>query len=480
MRAAPIVHLVGWSLLGLALLMLIPTIYGLWHAEADTEAFLLAMALVAILGLVCCITTRDATINIHPRQAFILTCAVWLAVSSCGAIPLMLIGHITYTDAFFESMSGITTTGSTVLSDLDSMPGAILLWRSLLQWVGGLGFVLTAVAILPFLGVGGMRLFQTESSEWSEKSIPRTRTMALSIAGIYAGLTFFCAIAYWLAGMLLFDAINHAMTTLATGGYSTYDASMGHFESPLIHWIAVCFMILAALPFVRYIQLLRGDQSNLWQDEQVKGFLWLIVVIILALTLWLWLSQQISLFSALTAVAFNVVSVVTTTGYASEDYGAWGGFAVMAFFYLMFVGGCSGSTSGSLKIFRLQIGWRVIARQLKVHIHPRGVFNLEYNQRPIDQDVIRSLVGFSFAFFMTIALLALLLALMGLDFITSLSAAATAVTNVGPGLGDIVGPAGNFSSLPVVAKWALSLGMLLGRLEIITVLVLFSAHYWRS
>jgi trk system potassium uptake protein len=480
MRITPILYLLGWSLLGLGLLMSAPAALGLWHQEVDSEHFVLSTAITAGLGIVLLLGTRGADIQIYPRQTFLLTSLVWVSAGTFGALPLMLIGHITFTDAFFEAMSGITTTGSTVLVGLDAMPRSILLWRSLLQWVGGLGFILMGVAILPFLGVGGMRLFRSESSDWSEKSMPRIRSVALSIFGVYVGLTVAAGCAYALAGMTLFDAVNHAMTTVATGGYSTSDASFGHFVAPAIHWVAAVFMLLGALPFVVYVQMLRGDPGAVLRDQQITGFLRFVTVVVLALSLWLAWEHDVAPLEALRLVAFNVISVITTTGYASVDYTLWGPFAVVVFFYLMFVGGCSGSTSGAIKFFRSQIALRVLSRQMLTLVHPSGVFHLEYNGRVLSQDIVRSVVAFSFAFFSTIAVLALWLSFCGLDFLTSLSASVTAVTNVGPGLGDIVGPAGNFSTLPAAAKWALSFGMLLGRLEIMTLLVLFTRHFWRS
>jgi trk system potassium uptake protein TrkH len=293
-------------------------------------------------------------------------------------------------------------------------------------------------------------------------------------------LTVICALAYWLAGMDVFEALAHAMTTLATGGYSTSDASMGHFSQPAVHWVGTMFMIVGGAPFVLYVRLYGGDPGALWQNPQVRAFIGFLMATILILSLWLWWQGQTPWIDALRLVAFNVVSIVTTTGYATTDYTLWGGFAIAAFFFLTFVGGCSGSTSGGIKIFRFQIAALLLRNQLYKLIHPFSIQPAQYNNRPVTGEILQSLIAFSFFFTVTVALLAAALGLTGLDFITSFSGAATAVANVGPGLGDIIGPAGNFATLPDLAKWLLCLGMLLGRLEIMTVLVLLIPAFWRS
>jgi trk system potassium uptake protein TrkH len=335
-----------------------------------------------------------------------------------------------------------------------------------------------AVAILPLLRVGGMRLFQTESSDWGEKVMPRSHMAAKFIALVYVGLTLICGLLYWLSGMSVFDAINHAMTTVATGGYSTSDNSMANF-SPSAHWVAVAFMLLGSLPFALYVSTLRGNRFALLKDHQVRGFVGFLLITCVALSLWLWFNSEYAYADALRLVSLNIVSVVTTTGYAAGDYSLWGGFAFMLFFYLTFIGGCSGSTSGGLKIFRFQVAYILLSSSLKQLIHPRAVIKQQYNKHNLDEDIVRSILTFSFFFTITIGALALALALLGLDPITALTGAATAVCNVGPGLGPIIGPAGNFSSLPDAAKWLLTVGMLLGRLEILTVLVLVTRTFWK-
>jgi trk system potassium uptake protein TrkH len=477
---APIVRVVGLMLCGLAGVMLIPAGVDFALANPDWIAFAIAAAVTLVVGGSLVLATRHGgAFELSLRQAFVMTVACWLAVTAFAALPFLGLG-LDYTDAFFEAISGITTTGSTVLIGLDASPPGILLWRSLLQWVGGLGIIVMAIVILPFLRVGGMQLFQTESSERSEKVVPSAFDLSAWIAAIYLVLTACCALLYGLGEMSAFDAVNHAMATLSTGGYSTHDASFAHFTDPLTHWTATIFMLAGALPFVVYIRFAKSERGAFWRDPQVRSLVRFLFLVICALAAWLWWTRDIALLDALRLAAFNVTSVVTTTGFANDDYNAWGTLAVGAFFVLTFVGGCSGSTSGAVKIYRYQVLWTVVRSQLLRLVSPRRVVILRYGGRPMPPDVPSSVLAFLAVFFATVAVFTLALAAMGLDLVTALSASATAITNVGPGLGPIVGPAGNFASLPDPAKWILSAAMLLGRLEIFSVLVLLDPQFWRS
>ncbi|QZI73708.1 TrkH family potassium uptake protein [Pseudomonas protegens] len=472
--------ILGIFLITLAISMAIPMITLLIHDRSEElSAFLWSSMITFATGLLLVVQRSTESTQLRPRDMYLLTTGSWLVVCIFAALPMVFIHHISYTDAFFETMSGITTTGSTVLTGLDSASPGLLIWRSMLHWLGGIGFIGMAVAVLPLLRVGGMRLFQTESSDWSEKVAPRSHVAAKSILLVYLGLTGLATLALWIAGMTPFDAVNHAMSLISTGGFSTSDASLGHWTQPAIHWIALVIMILGSLPFTLYVATLRGNRRALFKDHQVRGFLGFLIVISLAVGTWLCWHSDYRWWDALRIVAINVTSVVTTTGVAVGDYTTWGSFAVLLFFYLTFVGGCSGSTAGGLKIFRFQVAASLLISSLKQLIHPRAVIQKKYNGHPIDEDIVRSLLTFSFFFTITIALLALGLGLIGLDWTTALSGAATAVCNVGPGLGSIIGPAGNFSSLPDAAKWLLTIGMLLGRLEILTVLVLITPVFWR-
>jgi trk system potassium uptake protein TrkH len=467
-------------LITLAVSMLIPMLTLLLHSRTDDlDAFLWSSLVTAAVGIAMVIPGRPKEAQLRPRDMYLLTTGSWLVVCIFAALPMVLIQHISYTDAFFETMSGVTTTGSTILVGLDKASPGLLIWRSMLQWLGGIGFIGMAVAILPLLRVGGMRLFQTESSDWGEKVMPRSHMAAKYILFIYLSLTLIGFLGFWLAGMTPFDAINHAMTSISTGGYSTSDSSLANWSQPAVHWVAVVLMICGGLPFTLYVATLRGNRKALFSDHQVRGFLGFLLATWLVFGTWLWLHSDNNWLDAFRIVAVNVTSVVTTTGFALGDYTTWGSFAVLLFFYLTFVGGCSGSTSGGLKIFRFQVAYVLLRASLQQLVHPRAVIKQQYNNHNLDEEIVRSLITFSFFFTITIGIIALGLTLLGLDWVTALTGAATAVCNVGPGLGPIIGPAGNFSSLPDAAKWLLTIGMLLGRLEILTVLVLFTRAFWR-
>lgn len=465
---------------GLAGVMLIPAAVDAAYANPDWTAFVEAAAVTGFIGGAIVLATRDSKpFELNLRQAFLLTVASWLGVTAFAALPFLGLG-LDYTDAFFEAISGITTTGSTVITGLDYLPPGILLWRSLLQWIGGLGIIVMAIVILPFLRVGGMQLFYTESSERSEKVVPSAFHLSAWIVTIYAALTLLCAVIYSRSEMSMFDAINHAMATLSTGGYSTHDASFAHFKEPATHWTATVFMLAGALPFVAYIRFIKGEGGAFWHDPQIRGLIRFLLLSCVAMALWLWSTRDLAFLDALRLSAFNITSVVTTTGFASDDYSAWGAFAVAAFLMFTFVGGCTGSTSGAVKIYRYQVLWIVVRSQLLRLVSPRRVVTLRYGSRTIPADVPLSVLAFVAVFMATVALFTIGLAAMGLDLDTALSASATAITNVGPGLGPVVGPAGNFSTLPDAAKWILSAAMLLGRLEIFSVLILFDPQFWRG
>ncbi|MEO4047272.1 TrkH family potassium uptake protein [Pseudomonas sp. CAU 1711] len=472
--------IIGLFLITLAVSMVIPMLTLLaFERTDDLDAFLWSSLITFVAGLALVLPGRPKNAQLRPRDMYLLTTASWVAVCVFAALPMVIIAHISYTDAFFETMSGITTTGSTVLVGLDKMSPGILIWRSLLHWLGGIGFIGMAVAILPLLRVGGMRLFQTESSDWGEKVMPRSHMAAKYILLIYLALTGLGLLAFWGAGMSPFDALNHSMASISTGGFSTSDLSLANWSQPAVHWVAVLLMILGGLPFMLYVATLRGNRRALFKDHQVRGFLGFLLLTWLVFGTWLWLHSEHSWWDALRIVAVNVTSVVTTTGFALGDYTTWGGFAVLLFFYLTFVGGCSGSTAGGLKIFRFQVAYVLLKANLTQLVHPRAVIKQQYNNHNLDEDIVRSLITFSFFFTITIGVLALALTLVGLDWVTALTGAATAVCNVGPGLGPIIGPAGNFASLPDAAKWLLTAGMLLGRLEILTVLVLATRTFWK-
>jgi trk system potassium uptake protein TrkH len=385
-----------------------------------------------------------------------------------------------WTDAIFESMSGLTTTGATVITGLDTQPRGLLMWRAILQWIGGIGIIVTAMAVWPLLGVGGMQLFRLESSDNSEKILPRAAQIAAAIAALYLGLTVLCALCYSAVGLSAFDSIAHAMTTIATGGYSTRDASIGAFLDQGGDLVALVFMIVAALPFVAWLVALRGRPSALWNDPQVRGFLTLVVVSTIVLTVLLMATGVHGNESSWRFAAVNTVSVITGTGYATADFNAWGPIAQASLFALMFAGGCAGSTTCSVKIFRYQIAILAIRRHLVSLVHPNAITPMRYGNQVVSQQTVYSVLGFLFAFILIFIVSAIILNAMGLDTVTALSGAATSLANVGPGLGPMIGPAGTFQPLPDPAKWVMTANMLIGRLEVITVLVFLTPRFWKG
>lgn len=480
MELRPVLYILGILLSVLALSMAIPMIADLYVGHEDWKIFFLCMVFTAFFGGALTLSNSGHSLRITHRQGFLMITLTWVALCFFSATPLWMSGlGISFTDAFFEATSGITTTGATVLTDLDNMPRGILLWRALLQWLGGIGIVLMAMSILPFLKVGGMQLFQTELSE-NEKAIPRTAKFASSIGSIYLALTIVNIVCYRLAGMEFFDATAHALSTISTGGFSTRDSSFTQFEGAAIEIIAITFMILGGLPFILYMKALGGDWKALFRDSQVRWFLSIVLIVTIIMTAYLLLSSHAGFGTSLLHALFNIVSVITGTGYTNEDYGRWGGLPVSIFFFLMVVGACAGSTTCGIKIFRFQVLYAVTDVQIKKLIFPNGVFIPHYNGRPIPESVPISVMSFFFLFALIFALVAVILSMMGLDFMTSMSASATALSNVGPGLGEVIGPAGTFKPLSDGAKWILSVTMILGRLELFPLLVMLSPQFWRK
>jgi trk system potassium uptake protein TrkH len=477
----PILVAIGTLLIILAFFMVPPMVADMAAGHPDWQVFMAAGAVTLFVGVSLVLMNQGyAHAVLSGRQAFLLTTSVWIVVGFFAALPIAFSElNLTFADAVFESVSGITTTGSTVIVGLDVAPPGILLWRAILHWLGGIGFIVMGVAILPMLRVGGMQLVRTESSDLSEKILPRAAQVASAIGLIYLGLTVVCAALYFVAGMTIFDATAHAMSTLATGGYSTRDASIGGFSSPLIESVAIVFMIVGSLPFVVYIQATNGQLRPLLTDAQVHWFFGITVVFILAITVWVVIVEGIAPHDALRHVTFNVVSLISTTGFASTDYALWGTFPVTALFFLMCIGGCTGSTAGGIKMFRFTVLHAIAKNQIARLIRPHGVFVPTFNGRPVSEAAAIAVMAYVFMFGLSFSAFAMLLSMLGLDHLTAMSAAVTALANVGPGLGEIIGPAGNFSTLPDSAKWLLSAAMLLGRLELFTVLVLFAPSFWR-
>ncbi|MFC4271430.1 potassium transporter TrkH [Sneathiella chungangensis] len=473
--------ILGIMLVVTGLAMLIPAAVDLFAGHRDWQVFLVSAAVSLFIGGGLFLTSRGGSLVLGRQQAFILTTAVWVLMPAAAAMPFTFSEmNIPYTDAYFEAMSGLTTTGSTVLTGLDNAPPGILMWRALLQWFGGIGIIVMAIAIMPLLRVGGMQLFRMEASEaTSEKALPRVADIVKAIGYIYLVLSLVCTMALWMTGMSLFDAVTHAMTTISTGGFSTSDRSAGDFESPLVESIMVVFMIMGALPFLMYLHIVKGKPGSFLMDSQVRWFLSLVLVGIAAMVWWQILSENVPFWIALRHATFNVTSIITGTGYATVDYSDWGGFGTASFFFFMFIGGCAGSASCSIKVFRIQILVETVRCQLMQLLRPSAIFKPRYNGQALADETISSVASFVFLFLTIFALITIGLSLTGLDFLTAISSAATSITNVGPGLGEVVGPSGTFQSLSDTAKWLMSLAMLLGRLELFTVLVLFSRRFWQ-
>ena len=403
-------------------------------------------------------------------------------VAAFGSLPFLLsTQNFTLSEAFFESMSGITTTGATIISDLDNSPKSILLWRAIMQWLGGIGIVVMAITILPLLKVGGMQLFKMEGPDSTEKILPRTIEVATIIISTYIVLTFICGLFYWIFGMTVFDSVSHAMTTIATGGFSTHNDSIGFFKNSNIEIVASIFIILGSIPFISYLKFAQGNKKIFFQDVQIKGLIYLLAISIFIMFFYLILiNYESSLLDKIRISSFNVISILSGTGYVTDDFGLWGKFSLIFFLLLMFIGGCAGSTACGIKIFRLQMLLIFLKNQIKKLVSPNSVIITKYNNQKISDSFINSVIIFIFTFLFIFLIIAMLLSISGLDLITSISGAASSISNVGPGLGDIIGPNGNYRDIPDLSKWILSAGMLLGRLELFAVLVLFFPSFWRN
>ncbi|MBL4870647.1 MAG: TrkH family potassium uptake protein [Robiginitomaculum sp.] len=477
----PVLFVVGLMITALGVIMFIPMAVGLAYNDDSWNAFATSGFITSLLGSIMALASYAPKANLRARGAFLLTTFSWIALSFFAALPLLIASiGLDVTDALFEAVSGITTTGATVMTGLDDAPKAILIWRAILQWIGGIGIIVTAMAILPMLNIGGMQLFRMESSDMGEKILPKAASLAAAIGMIYLLLTIACAVGYGLVGMNAFDAIAHAMTTIATGGYSTSDASLGGFMDDGADLVAIAFMLAGALPFGVYLLSWQRNFKPAFSDPQMRGFLLIVTLLIAVITYYLWSNSIETGSHALRLSAFNVVSIITGTGFATADYNLWGPFAVSAFFVFMFIGGCAGSTACSIKIFRYQVAFEALRAYLFKMPRHHAVVTMRYGGKVLPNTVVYSVMGFFFLFFTCFAITAIILSMLGLDAITAWSGAASAIANVGPGLGDIIGPAGTYQSLPDSAKWVLMLSMIVGRLEIITALVLLTPSFWRA
>ena len=476
-----VIYIIGILLCIEAVAMLIPMLIDILYKNSDWQIFFFSSVITFFIGLVLYFSFRQNKNIIRVREAFFLVITSWIIIAVFSSLPFVYSSsNLNYSDAFFESISGITTTGATVITNLDKLPEGILIWRSLLQWFGGIGIILLALAILPTLQIGGMQLLHMEHDDPYEKTLPKINQFVFQIFIIYSVFTLLCAILYFTAGMSGFDAIAHAMTTISTGGFSTHDTSFASFDSINIESISILFMIIGSLPFVVYLKMTHGDLKSLFNDDQIKLFISILLILFVVTTFWLTINFNENIFYSFRITIFNITSILTGTGYTSTNYSIWGSFGLVIMLIIMFIGGCAGSTTGGIKIFRLQLLFRGAKTQIKKLTHPHGVFMTSFNGKTVGEDTYNSIMGFFFMYILIFIFAAILLSFFNLDFLTALSAAASAISNVGPGLGSTIGPSGNYLTFPTEAKWILSITMLIGRLELLTFLVLLSGSFWKK
>ncbi len=477
----PIFNILGLLLCIESVALLIPMFFDLLNNNQDWKQFFYISCLTFFIGLVLYVGFKRENIKINLRQAFLLTIVSWILIAFFGSLPFVYTSSsLSFTDAFFEAVSGITTTGSTVISNLENLSEGVLVWRSLLQWFGGIGIIVLAVAILPTLQIGGMQLLHMEHDDPYEKTLPKINKFIIEIISLYLSLTTLCFFFYYIFGMTAFEALIHCMTTISTGGFSNHNLSFGYFKSYSLENISIVFMILGSLPFVIFIQFIHGQKFSIFKDDQIKLFLILLILIILITSFWLTRYLNIDLFEALRLATFNITSILTGTGYTSSNYNNWGSFGLVIILMIMFIGGCAGSTTGGIKIFRFQILFRGVRLQIKKLTQPHAVFLMKFNNKTVTENTYTSIISFFFIYVLLFIFSAVTLSLCNIDFLTALSASASAISNVGPGIGDIIGPNGNYSSINSIAKWILAITMIFGRLEIFTILVLFSKNFWKK
>ena len=477
----PILNILGLLLCIESIALLIPMVFDYINNNEDWKQFFFISCLTFFIGLVLYVGFKNKKLKINLRQAFLLTILSWLVIALFGSLPFMYSSSsLNFTNAFFESVSGITTTGSTVISNFDSLSEGILIWRSLLQWFGGIGIIVLAVAILPTLQIGGMQLLHMEHDDPYEKTLPKINKFIFEIIFLYFGLTILCLFSYYFNGMNAFDSLIHSMTTISTGGFSNKSLSFGYFDSQTLESISILFMILGSLPFVIFIKFIHGQKNSLFKDDQIRLFIFLLVSIVLISCFWVKHYLNIEWSSALRLTTFNITSILTGTGYTSTNYNNWGGFGLIIILMIMFIGGCAGSTTGGVKIFRFQILFRGVRLQIKKLTQPHAVFLMKFNKKTVTENTYTSIISFFFIYILLFILSSVILSFLGLDFLTALSASASAISNVGPGVGEIIGPNGNYSGINEIGKWVLAFTMLIGRLEIFTILVLFSKNFWKK
>jgi trk system potassium uptake protein TrkH len=480
LQLLPLCRFSGYVILTLALLMLLPWLADLMSHRPPLSGFLYAGVAGVFFGGAIILSCRGLKLRLATGQIFLMTAMSWLIVPLFASIPLMLEAKMSFSDAFFEAMSGITSCGASIVQNFSLLSPGVLLWRAVLNWIGGIGIIAIAIAVLPMLQVGGMALFKTEFSDRSDNILPRARQLASTLMRLYVAFTCAMLLALHYAGMSWFDALCHALTCVSSGGFSNYFNSIQAFNNLRVEIVIMIGMFISALPFVLMIQAIQGRPISLWKDSQVRCFAFILLpVMMVMMVCWLHWHQEYQWGEAWRYGTFNVLSVMTTTGYYNTDYATFGSFAMVLLTVAVLIGGCTGSTSGGLRVYRVRVIASTILCQCKQLIYPNGIFYSTYNGRPLPTQVVMSVMVFVTTFFLIFMITWLLVSLEGCDFVTGMSASVSALTNAGFGLG-AVGPSGSFGVLHDSTKWVLAVAMLLGRLEFFTLLVLLTPTFWRS
>jgi len=477
-----IARVLGLLLMIFSLTMLPPILVAILYGETTSSTFAIAFGITLAVGLVFWLPSKQVNADMRTRDGFLITVCFWLVLSTFGALPLMLTEalNLSFINALFESVSGLTTTGATVISGLDDLPKSILYYRQQLQWLGGIGIVVIAVAILPMLGVGGMQLYRTETPGpmKDSKLTPRIRETANVLFKIYLALTAVCALAYWLAGMSGFDAISHSFSTVSIGGFSTHDASIGFFDSSAIMAICAFFMVISGINFALHFHVWHDRKiSHYWSDPEARMYIYLLIGGVAITCLYLYYSGTYGWSESIRQGGFHLISIMTTTGFTTDNFSAWPTFLPFFLVFLSFFGACAGSTGGGIKIGRMLILGQQCIREIYRLVHPNALLPIKIQNRRIPSRVADAIWAFFGAYLAIFYLMVLLLLASGLDYVTAWSATAASLNNLGPGLGEV---AINFADLNGFAKWVLCWGMLLGRLEIFTLLVLFTPTFWKN
>ncbi len=481
MQYSQIQRILGMLLMLFSITMLPAAAVGLHYGEQARNAFLIGFLFTLVVGCLIWIPVRAQRDELRTRDGYLITVLFWLVLGLFGAVPLYLLDmpDLTVADAVFESFSGLTTTGATVITGLDTLPRAVLFYRQQLQWFGGMGIIVLAVAILPLLGVGGMALYRAEMPGplKENKLTPRIAETAKVLWFIYTGLTLACAAAYWLAGMSLFDAVGHSFSTIAIGGFSTHDASIGYFNNPMIEVIAIVFMAISGINFALHFMAWRfRSLKHYWQDPECRTYLLILLALFVISALLLIYYQYYDIPSSIRYAAFQTVSIATTTGFAVTDFSAWPSVLPFMLLYASFAGASAGSTGGGMKVIRVMLVYKQGIREIKRLLHPNGIFSVKLGHQPVGDRVVEAVWGFCSVYVFTFALLLLLLLGTGLDFVTAFSALTACMNNLGPGLGEV---ASHYGNMTATVKWILSFAMLLGRLEVFTLLVLLTPMFWQ-